>query len=77
MKVKFFFAWYDFWIGFFYDQYKETLYICPLPCCVIKIYKHYETVKGEPKEPKALWDNGKWYHVTPYKNDEHSQTGHL
>jgi hypothetical protein len=31
------FVWYDFWIGAFYDKKKRTLYICPLPCCVIKI----------------------------------------
>lgn len=37
MRIHFFFAWYDLWIGAFYDQKKRTLYICPLPCCVIKI----------------------------------------
>lgn len=37
MKVSLFFAWYDFWVGIFYDQKKRVLYICPLPCCVIKI----------------------------------------
>lgn len=39
MQVKFFFAWYDFWIGAFYDQSKQILYLCPLPCCVVKIQK--------------------------------------
>ncbi len=34
MKVKFFFAWYDLWIGFYY-AHPGRLYICPLPCCVI------------------------------------------
>lgn len=37
MKVSFFLAWYDAWIGFFYDQKMRTLYICPLPCVVLKI----------------------------------------
>jgi hypothetical protein len=39
MKVSLFFAWYDFWVGLFYDQKKKILYICPLPCVVIKIEK--------------------------------------
>ncbi len=37
MKVTFFVAWYDFWIGAFWDTKKKILYICPLPCCVIRI----------------------------------------
>ena len=35
-KVSIFFAWYDFWIGWFYDR-KRTLYICFIPMVVIKI----------------------------------------
>jgi hypothetical protein len=37
MNISFFFAWYDFWIGWFYDTKKKILYVCPLPMCVIKI----------------------------------------
>ena len=37
MKYKGFeFLWFDFWVGWFYDQKKKVLYICPLPCCVFK-----------------------------------------
>jgi hypothetical protein len=37
MSISVFFAWYDFWIGLFYDQKKRTLYVCLLPMVVIKI----------------------------------------
>jgi hypothetical protein len=37
MKVTVFFAWYDFWVGFFYDREKRILYFCPLPCVVVKV----------------------------------------
>lgn len=36
MTVSFFFAWYDLWVGVFVDSKKRIVYICPLPCCVIK-----------------------------------------
>lgn len=31
MKVKLIFAWYDIWIGAFYDKKKNWIYIFPLP----------------------------------------------
>ena len=33
------FLWYDFWVGFFYDRNNKVLYMCPLPMCVIKIWR--------------------------------------
>ena len=40
MKIKFFFAWFDFWVGFYYDQKGHALYVCPLPCCVFKFWRN-------------------------------------
>jgi len=37
MKVTTFFAWYDLWIGAYYDRKYKQLYICPLPTIVIQI----------------------------------------
>lgn len=31
-----FFAWYDFWIGIYYDQKKEVMYLCLLPFFVMR-----------------------------------------
>jgi hypothetical protein len=44
-KIKLIFAWYDFWIGLFYDTKKKLLYIFPLPMVGIVIdynSKQYE-----------------------------------
>jgi hypothetical protein len=37
MRVSFFFAWYDLWVGAFWDGKRRALYVCPLPCCVVKL----------------------------------------
>lgn len=31
-KVRPLFAWYDLWIGFYWDSAKRRLYILPVPC---------------------------------------------
>ncbi len=31
-RVKFLFAWYDLWVGVFWDRKSRKLYILPLPC---------------------------------------------
>ena len=37
IEVQVKFAWYDFWIGFYYDRITRTLYFCPVPMIVIAI----------------------------------------
>lgn len=31
IKLKLLFAWYDLWVGLFYDVEKKTLYVFPVP----------------------------------------------
>jgi len=31
MKVELIFAWYDLWIGIFYDKKKRWIYVLPIP----------------------------------------------
>ncbi len=35
MKIEPIFAWYDFWIGAFWDAKKRWLYLFLIPCCGI------------------------------------------
>ena len=37
MRLKIFFAWYDFWIGAYWDVKKRTLYVCLFPCIVVSV----------------------------------------
>ena len=31
MRIRPIFAWYDFWVGVFYDRAKRSLYLFPVP----------------------------------------------
>ena len=37
MRIKPLFAWYDFWIGAYWDRKSKVLYVLPLPMFGIKI----------------------------------------
>lgn len=37
VKIKVFWAWYDLWIGAFWDRKAKTPYICPVPTVVIAL----------------------------------------
>lgn len=37
MSIRPIFAWYDFWIGLYYDQERRRIYVLPVPCCGIVI----------------------------------------
>jgi len=56
MKVKLLFAWYDLWIGLFYDKQKRWLYVLPLPMCgfILKF-------KSEAK-PATIWYSRNFLH---------------
>lgn len=35
--VRVFFAWYDLWVGAFWKRRSRVLYVCPLPCLVVRL----------------------------------------
>ena len=46
-RFKFLFAWYDLWVGFFWDKKKKWLYIFPIPMLgLIVKFKIEEGEKG-------------------------------
>jgi hypothetical protein len=37
MKVRFQFAWYDLWIGAYWDRKQRVLFVCPLPMLLVEL----------------------------------------
>lgn len=45
-RFEFIFAWYDLWIGVFYDQKKRWIYIFPAPCFGVIVKLDAEIGRG-------------------------------
>jgi hypothetical protein len=39
-RVKVFWAWYDGWVGYFWESKKRCLYVCPIPWLVFRAHRH-------------------------------------
>jgi hypothetical protein len=37
VRVKFFFRWYDLWVGAYIDTSGRAVYLCPLPMVGVKL----------------------------------------
>lgn len=56
-KVTFLFAWYDLWIGAYWDRTNRRLYVLPVPCFGIVLhFPAPEPVWHEHDHPwPAIW----------------------
>jgi len=52
MKYKPFFAWYDFWVGIYYDRKRKILYFNPLPCVVLS----FASNQNEWDDEQGRWE---------------------
>lgn len=37
MRARIMFAWYDMWVGVFWDKSKRRLYLLPVPCLGVRL----------------------------------------
>lgn len=55
LNIKIFFAWFDFWIGFYWDRDDRILYVCPIPTIVFKFWREPEPfVDPFPREIRTV-----------------------
>ena len=55
MKIEFIFAWFDFWIGVFYDKKKRWIYLFLIPMCGVFI-KLKNKSKIDIDDPEQPWN---------------------
>lgn len=68
MKVKPIFAWYDIWVGFFWDKKKHILYFFPVPCFGIMISFNRDKNLSETKLSKWKIDYSAGRPILTYEN---------
>jgi hypothetical protein len=51
MEINLVLAYYDFWIGIFWDRKKRDLYILPIPMIGIRIHFHKWNFQRKIKRP--------------------------
>lgn len=58
--VNVFFAWYDFWIGVYYDRTKKILYMCLIPtiCISFRLEEVYRCSECRKQMDKIAHDTG-------------------
>lgn len=62
-RISFLFAWYDMWIGVFWDRKAHWLYILPVPMCGI-------VLKFSPRNYKIHYIEGLYYVWYPAANTQ-------
>lgn len=51
MSIRPIFAWYDFWVGIYWDSASRRLYLLPIPCCgVVLDFGPVTTMQSQMKD---------------------------
>lgn len=48
MRFGFVCAWYDFWVGVYFDRTKRRLYVLPIPCVGFWVGPRPTLIAGPP-----------------------------
>lgn len=67
MRLRFVLAWYDLWVGAYWNRKARTLYVLPLPCIGFAIEfppcEWCDTTRGVQMEDVQIWDDKTNEHV--------------
>jgi hypothetical protein len=64
LRVSIRFAWYDMWVGAYYDREKGTLYVCPLPCLLLTFARELPCTEPSARTVRLVTKTGEVQHVT-------------